>query len=137
MSAMLAQMPATLPRRPIAPGSTWTSTMDVSLGATPETKGTATLAATFTFDSLSRSKELAFLSVHGRLMREPPDPRGKEGDVIETSGTLTGQVLVDLRRGWITDARTTIAVRSLVIPGNSAKPPMRVRMTISQWMRAM
>jgi hypothetical protein len=136
VGAMFAQMPATLPRKAITPGSSWNSSMIVSLSGTPDTKGTATLLATFRFDSLSPSGELAFLSVRGRLTREPPETRGK-ADLVETSGTVTGYVLVDRRRGWITDARTTIAVRSLVIPADPGKPPMRVLMTISQWMRAM
>jgi len=137
VGSMIAQLPATLPRRPIVPGATWTSATDISLLGAADSKGTAKLTATFRFDSLSRSGELAFLSVRGRLTREPPEQRGKRTDAVQTSGTLTGQVLVDRRRGWITDARTTMAMRSLVIPADASKPPMRVRMTISQWVRAM
>ncbi|HSA54554.1 MAG TPA: hypothetical protein VLE53_02570 [Gemmatimonadaceae bacterium] len=135
--AMLAQMPATLPRRPITTGTTWTSAMDVPLAGTTDGKGTTTLTATFRFDSLSRSGELAFLSVRGRLSRSATGTRDGAASISETSGTMTGSVLVDRRRGWITDARTTIALRSLVIPAAKEKPPMRVQVTISQWMRVM
>jgi hypothetical protein len=133
-----AQMPATLPRRPIEPGTSWTSSMRVPLASSVDPKGVATLTATFTFDSLSRSGELAFLSLRGRLMKGDETPgSARDGSQVETSGTVLGTVLIDRRRGWITDARTTFSLQSLFSPADPSKPPMRVRMTISQWMRAM
>lgn len=132
-------MPATLPSRPIAPGTSWSSVLQVPLASSVDPKGTATLVATFTFDSLSRSGELAFLSLHGRLTKaeqegtSPTEPR----NLVETSGTVVGHVMLDRRRGWITDARTTFSLLSLVSPADPTKPAVRVKMTISQWLRAM
>lgn len=137
-AGLLAQMPATLPQKPIAPGETWSSAMDVPLGTGGDDgRGTATLTATFRFDSLSRSGELAFLSVRGRLIRSSTSAREGVASIVESSGSVTGHVLVDRRRGWITEARTTVLVRSLVIPADRGRPPMRVEMTISQWLRVM
>ncbi len=140
VGGMLAEMPATLPAHPVVPGATWTRTVAIPLLGTPDPSGAATLTAIFQFDSLSRSGELAFLSLRGRLTRGPTESKGDKGrvaEVVQTSGTVIGHVLVDRRRGWITDARTTISLRSLVTPADRNKPPMRVRVTISQWMRAM
>ena len=137
-SPVAATMPATLPSRSIAPGATWNSVLQVPLASSVDPKGTATLVATFTFDSLSKSGELAFISLKGRLMKSDVDatpPSGRSS--VETSGTVEGQVLLDRRRGWITDARTTFSLFSLVTPADPAKAPVRVRMTISQWLRAM
>ncbi len=138
-STLQSTMPATLPSRPITPGTEWTSVIQVPLASSVDPKGTATLSATFTFDSLSKSGELAFISVRGRLMKENSDPSPPTGgrSHVETSGTVTGTVLLDRRRGWITDARTTFSLLSLVTPADQSKPPMRVKMTISQWLRAM
>jgi len=138
-AALASHMPATLPSRPIVPGATWTSVLQVPLASSVDPKGSATLVATFTFDSLSRSGELAFLSLRGRLMKAENDsPAPSTGrSVVETSGTVLGQVLLDRRRGWITDARTTFSLLSLVTHADPTKPPVRVRMTISQWLRAM
>jgi hypothetical protein len=135
--AMIVQMPATLPRRAITPGATWSSSMEVPLTSTSDAKGTATLTATFHFDSLSRSGQFAYLSVRGRLTRSASGSTGGGASVVETSGSMRGSVLVDRRRGWITEARTTISVYSLVVPSAGNKPPMRVRMTISQWMKVL
>ena len=138
-STLTTAMPATLPARAIAPGTEWTSVIQVPLASSVDPKGTAKLSATFTFDSLSKSGELAFLSVRGRLMKSDTDPAPASGNrtTVETSGTVTGTVLLDRRRGWITDARTTFSLLSLVTSADPSKPPVRVRMTISQWLRAM
>jgi len=138
-SPVTASMPATLPMRPIAPGASWNSVLQVPLASSVDPKGTATLVATFTFDSLSKSGELAFISLKGRLMKADVDatPPTVGRSTVETSGTVEGQVLLDRRRGWITDARTTFSLFSLVTPADPAKAPMRVKMTISQWLRAM
>jgi len=135
--ALISQMPATLPRRPITPGTSWTRSMEIPLAGTLGVRGMATLSATFRFDSLSKSGELAFISVRGRLSRGASEQKQGVTEVVETSGTLTGEVLVDRRRGWITDARTTMSLRSLVLPTSGDRPPVRVKLTISQWMRAM
>ena len=138
-AALATQMPATLPTRPINRGTTWSSNLSVPLASSVDPGGTAILVAQFTFDSLSRSGELAFLSLRGRLMKsETEDKEKKNGQsVVETSGTVVGSVTLDRRRGWITDARTTFSLYSLVTSADGSKPPVRVRMTISQWMRAM
>ena len=136
VGALIAQMPATLPRKAIAPGTTWTRSMEIPLATASQPQGTGTLTATFQFDSLSRNGELAFLSIRGRLTRSTGEPTKRGSEVVESSGTISGQVLVDRRRGWITDARTTLSVRSLVTHADG-KPPMRIRMVVSQWLRAM
>ncbi len=133
-----AHLPATLPVEPIKPGSSWESRMQVPLASSVDPGGVATLSATFTFDSLSASGELAFLSLHGKVSKQTDSPPpGGETRVVETAGTVTGQILVDRRRGWITEARTAFVLQSLVVSEGNRKPPMRVRMTISQWLRAM
>lgn len=133
-----SHMPATLPSRAIQPGTSWNSVLQVPLASSIDPKGTATLVATFTFDSLSRSGELAFLSLRGRLTKAEPEGAPTDArNSVETSGTVVGHVMLDRRRGWITDARTTFSLLSLVSHADPAKPPVRVKMTISQWLRAM
>jgi hypothetical protein len=137
VGAMIAQMPATLPRKPIVLGATWGRVMEVPMSGALGTRGTMRLTATFKFDSLSKSGELAFLSMRGRLTRDGAEATGREKETVEAAGTVTGQMLVDRRRGWITEARTTISVHSLIVPSEANRPAMKVRMTITQWMRAM
>jgi hypothetical protein len=138
-TSLAAAMPATLPSRAISPGTSWNAVLQVPLASSADPKGTATLVAMFNFDSLSRSGELAFLSLRGRLRKAESDgtvPADGQS-LVETSGTVEGQVMLDRRRGWITDARTTFSLLSLVTPADPSKPTIRVKTTISQWLRAM
>lgn len=135
--AMILQLPATLPRKPIVPGASWSSAMDVPLTTSLDANSGATLTATFHFDSVGKSGHLAYLSVRGRLTRSASGSRGTAASVVETSGSMRGHVIVDRRRGWIVDARTEVTVYSLVVRPAANKPPMRVRMVISQWMRVL
>lgn len=141
VGSLLSQLPATLPAEPIAPGTTWNRSVDIPLAAAPDGKANATLTATFRFDSLSRSGEFAFLSMKGRLVRSGPMQKPATGGVtegfVQTSGNVTATLMLDRRRGWIADARTVIALRSLVTGRGKDSPPLRVRMKITQWMRVM
>ncbi|MEO6446082.1 MAG: hypothetical protein ABIZ91_02310 [Gemmatimonadaceae bacterium] len=142
VGSLLSQLPATLPAEPVSPGSTWNRAVEIPLAATPDGKATATLTATFRFDSLSRTGEFAYLSMRGRLVRSGPMPAsagegGRSQGFVQTSGSVTGNMLIDRRRGWITDARTVIDLRSLVSPAGKDSAPIRVRMKITQWMRVM
>lgn len=138
-SPVASHMPATLPSRAIQPGTSWNSVLQVPLASSVDPRGTATLVATFTFDSLSRSGELAFLSLRGRLTKADQEGASSTDarNLVETSGTVIGSVMLDRRRGWITDARTTFSLLSLVSHADPTKPAVRVKMTISQWLRAM
>jgi hypothetical protein len=138
VGSLLSQLPATLPRDAVAPGATWNRSVDIPLAATPDGRSTATLTAAFRFDSLSRSGEYAYLSMKGRLVRSGPmTGRAREGGFVQTSGTVNAHLILDRRRGWIADARTVIALRSLVTGDGKESGPLRVRMQITQWMRVM
>lgn len=144
VGTLLSQLPATLPAEPIAPGATWNRSVDLPLAAAPDGKASATLTATFRFDSLSRTGEYAYLSMKGRLVRSGPMQGGASGGAgsapggfVQTSGNVTATLLLDRRRGWIAEARSVIALRSLVTGRGKDSPPLRVRMKITQWMRVM
>ncbi len=133
---LFSQLPATLPEEALAPGASWTRVVEIPLPATPDGRATATLNATFVFDSLSRSGEFAHLSVRGRLLRAGALPGGN-GGYVQTSGDVSGKILLDRRRGWISDARTVVTLRSLVSTRDNKSPPVRVRVKITQWMRVL
>lgn len=141
VGSLLSQLPATLPAEPVAPGASWNRSVDIPLAAAPDGKANARLTATFRFDSLSRNGEFAFLSMKGRLVRSGPmqssTAGGKSDGFVQTSGNVSATLLLDRRRGWIADARTVIALRSLVTGRGKDSPPLRVRMQITQWMRVM
>lgn len=136
VGTFLSQLPASLPREPVAPGASWARSMEIPMSPVSDARGSATMSADFVFDSLTRGGDMAYLSVRGRLTRRAIPPKGSAAPTVEMSGTMTGTVVVDRRRGWITEARSQISVRSLLTVAESGQAPVRVRLKITQWMRA-
>jgi hypothetical protein len=138
LRALFAQMPATLPRTPVAVGDTWTRTMDLPGPAAGGARSASALTATFRLDSLSRRGQLAHLSMRGALSRRAGAAELPEGMKYEMAGLVSGTIAVDRRRGWMTDARTTLTVNSTVtLPRGAGAEPMKVHMKVTQWLRAM
>ena len=96
----------------------------------------------FPADSLSRTGDVAFISMKGSLSRISLPGVVAPAAGYETSGTLSGTIQIDRRLGWITDSRSTIQVRSTIAAASASKGqaqrgPMLVRTRITQWIRAM
>lgn len=132
VGSLFSQLPATLPSEPMLPGASWVRAVALPLAPVGDGKATANLNATFVFDSLSG--EYAYLSVRGRLVRSGP-VAGQKNAFVQTAGEVTGKILIDLRRGWIADARSAVTLRSLI--SADRQPTQRVRVRITQWMRVM
>lgn len=136
LNAIFSQMPATLPNTPVAVGQRWSRVMVAPIDPALGGKGNGgKLQATFRLDSLSKNGESAFVSVVGTLSRPPSSKDGWA--TLTLSGSLTGGLVIDRRRGWINDARMSYAVRSVVTPntGSNAEA-MHFRMKVTQWVRA-
>lgn len=136
LTALFAQMPATLPRGAVEVGRSWSRVMLAPIGSTPGTKPESggKVQATFTLDSLARNAELAFVSLVGTLSRPPSAKNGWA--TLTMSGSMTGGLVVDRRRGWISEARMTYLVRSVVTPvAGDSSAAIRFRMKVTQWMR--
>lgn len=126
MSQLFAQMPAMLPRDPVKVGAKWVKEMLVPATGLPGAGGT--LRASFRLDSLSSDGDFAYVTISGVL--EPP----KGMTSAELGGTMSGGLVVDRRRGWLSDARTTMMLWSRVVAGVGAEP-MAFRMRVSQRVR--
>jgi hypothetical protein len=137
---MFGEMPAMLSRAAIMVGEKWNQEMQIPLSGEPGALGS--VRATFQLDSLSRTGDIAFISMKGSLSRIHLPRAVSPGAGYETSGTLTGTIQIDRRLGWVTDSRSTIVVRSTVAAGAQSKGeprrgPMVVRTRITQWIRAL
>jgi hypothetical protein len=125
-------MPAVLPRRPIAVGERWQREMPLPSAGPLGAPGNAQVRAEFRLDSLSRSGELAFVSMHGQIAS---DGGARSVDV---TGSMTGAMQVDRARGWMTDSYFTLLLRSMVspLPGTGMQP-MRFVTKVTQRLRTM
>src|SRR5690606_4169822 len=95
----------------------------------------STVHATFRLDSLGTRKGMAFISMRGSITREIAAERGKS-NAVETIGSITGGMVVDAYRGWITDSRTAITVKSKLSPVSAQSAPMHFQLRMTQRMRA-
>lgn len=92
--------------------------------------------ATFRLDSLGTRRGLAFISMRGSITREHEMARGQE-KMVDSIGSITGGLVVDAFRGWITDSRTSITVKSHLGPASAQSSPMRFQLKMTQRMRAL
>ena len=127
-----ARLPGTLPQEPVAVGTSWTRELTMPFGANTSLGDGGRVRVTFTLDSLGGSGgAVAYVSMSGALARSGTAQRGVH---VATSGTMTGRIVVDLKRGWMTDSRATYAMVSTMraAPGTPKARPMELRVTIMQ-----
>jgi len=133
LQAMLGAMPAVLPAKAVNVAEAWTRDLPLPAdGAIPAPAGT--LRAVFTLDSITANGDLAWISIRGRLIVARPAPGEAAASVQQLSGGLTGTLLLDRRRGWITESRARVTMESLVsVPGGGT--PLLVKVLVTQTMR--
>ncbi|HEX5580078.1 MAG TPA: hypothetical protein VFX39_00785, partial [Gemmatimonadaceae bacterium] len=136
-SALVAQMPATLPKGELEIGDSWRHAVQVPIPGLPTGAPTGTLIATFRLDSLSRYGDVAYVSMRGSLARPAGGVALPQGGRYESTGTVIGQLEVDRRRGWLTGMRATVSVRSVLTPPPGVDAaPMHVSTLVKQWLRS-
>jgi hypothetical protein len=133
VSEAMASMPAVFPHRSVAIGERWRREMPlVSSNPLGGAGPGAHVRAEFRLDSLGRHGELAYVSMRGEIV--PDDDRLGP----DLSGRMSGEMQVDRRRGWMTDARFTLVVMSMVAsPAGAAAAPMRFLTKVTQRLRTM
>ena len=133
----LSLIPAALPKEAVEVGSTWTREMSLpgttSIGGAPG----GHLTATFRLDSLTHGGDLAFISLHGEML---PDQHAERSSVAPRlqKGVVTGTLLLDRKRGWLTDSRFDISAQStLAPPSGSDSSVMHFTMRVTQRVRTL
>ena len=132
LAEAMAAMPAVFPRRPVQVGEQWNRELPLPSGGPLGTRGSGRVNAAFRFDSLDQAGNVAFVSMRGAIV---PDP---DNQGMRLSGEVTGSMQLDRKRGWMTDSRFTVLVRSLVTPPpSSGLAPMRFVTRVTQRLRTM
>jgi hypothetical protein len=135
-AAALTRLPGTLPDTPVKVGDTWTRDLalpwGVGGGSSPFSAG-GKVGVVFRLDSVTQHGTLAYISMRGALARSGVSQAGAH---VNSSGTMTGRLRVDLRRGWMTESRAEFAMVTTWLPTQGSKTkPMQLRVTITQWLR--
>lgn len=133
---VLGAMPSVLPSTPVKPGDTWMRALPLPAdGARGEAgSGVATLRASFRLDSLTDNGDRAWISLHGRMTPARTAPVSGEITVSPMTGSLTGMLVLDRRRGWLDRSQATVEMESVVeTPGGGE--PLLVRVRVVQLMQ--
>jgi hypothetical protein len=136
LQSVFSQLPATFPRHQVSVGGTWKQRIPIPDAAQGQIGGT--LEAVLRLDSLTKRGKLAHISMRGTLTRDSVATLRPNGSRLTMTGTVTGFMVLDRGRGWVTDAWTEMAVRSQMDPpAGSALPPVKMRMRLVQRLNAM
>jgi hypothetical protein len=131
-------MPAALPRGPVQVGYTWSREMPLpGRGRIAPGGGSANgwLHTKFRLDSLSRSGKIAYVSMRGEMNPER-DPGAAHGAGPELeNGSVSGTMLFDRTRGWLTESQFTIVAHSIVRVPGSEDTVMRFETRVTQRMK--
>lgn len=133
-AAVLPLSPATLPSRAVRVGDRWHGTLPVPPGGPFGPGARGTLDATYRLDSLARDGDMAWISLRGVFVPGADEPAAGGRRV---TGTVTGTLLLDRRRGWLADSRITIVMRSRVPGDSTTGGPMAFDMRITQHLHTM
>lgn len=126
----MSAMPAVFPKKPMAVGQQWTREMPLPGGGPLGPRGAGHVRATFRLDSLEKGGSLAFVSMRGEILAD------SAGKGMELSGSVTGSMLLDRARGWMTDSRFIVTVRSIMAPPSSLGiGPMKFVTRVTQRLR--
>jgi hypothetical protein len=130
---LVSVMPASFPKDPVAVGEIWFREMPIASGASLGMPVGGVVRAVFRLDSVSRAGELAYVSMRGALEQQPALLQGAAASSL--AGSVTGTIVVNRRRGWLSESRFLVEMRTTVA-GRSVAPtaPMQFQMKITQHM---
>jgi hypothetical protein len=128
----MAAMPAVFPHRAVSVGERWEREMPLPSAGALGAGSSGLVHAKFRLDSLGRNGELAYVSMRGEIVSEA-NARG-----LQLAGNVTGAMRLDRVRGWMTDSRFSVLIRSLFTPpAGSGMVPMQYVTKLTQHLRTM
>jgi len=128
----MAAMPPVFPHRAVKVGERWEREMPLPAGGPLGANSSAHVRAGFRLDSLGRNGEIAYVSMQGEIV---PDELAKG---LQIAGNVSGSIRVDRVRGWLTESRFSILMKSIFTPPpSSGMPPMHFVTKVTQHLRTM
>jgi hypothetical protein len=129
VSDLVAVMPASFPREPLAVGDTWMRQMPIPPSAQFGIPLGGLVRARFRLDSLSPGGSLAYVSMRGTV-------ESASGRPDSAGGNVSGSMVVNRRRGWLLESRFLVLLRaSVVSPGAAAASTTNFRVKVTQHLR--
>lgn len=114
VAQVVALIPPAFPKAAINVGESWIREMAMPAGEQFGAQLPGKLYVTFRFDSLTHGGDWAFISMRGEL-HPAPAPALTAGPTVE-KGVVTGTMLLDQKRRWLTESWFSIVMNSVVTP---------------------
>ena len=128
----MSAMPAVFPKKPVTVGDQWMRDMPLPSGGPMGARGSGHVRATFHLDSLRKGGAIGYVSMRGDIVGDSTSQGG------ELSGSISGTMQLDRARGWMTDSRFLVILRSVVKPPlATGLAPMRFVTRVTQRLRTM
>ena len=133
-SELVALMPAALPTHPVEVGDSWSRSIPMVVARAARE---GVVHASFRLDSVSRDGSLAYISMRGDMKRDSVPAGPPRGSRMSVTGTVNGALLLDRRRGWLTESNFAVVLRTTMVPAAAGAYPMRFLTHITQRMRTL
>lgn len=127
---LVSLMPASFPRGSVTIGDTWLREMPIPPGGASGVP--MMVRAAIRLDSISTDYDVAYLSMRGNVVETDT-----AGNHAGPTGRVSGSMVVDRRRGWLSASRFTFTLRTLVASADAAAPPSQVLIRVIQQMRVL
>jgi hypothetical protein len=132
VSDLIAVMPASFPSKAVSVGESWMREMPVPTGDLLGIPEGSVVRSKFRLDSVSAEGELAFVSMSGTLVAAATKPM-LEG----VSGTVTGTLVVNRKRGWLSESSFQLTLKSVAQSNGKADPARKFSVKVTQSMRVL
>jgi hypothetical protein len=129
VAELVSVMPASFPRASVAIGDTWLREVPIPPAASFGVPLGGVVKAAFRLDSVSTDGHNAYLTLRGTVVQ----PGSTPADKGMITGSLNGNMIVDRHRGWLSESRFLVQMRTTVTPVGA--PPMDFRVKVTQHMR--
>jgi hypothetical protein len=136
VAEVVSLMPAAFPKGRIHVGESWNREMPLPTGAQFGAQLSGKLHVTFRLDSLTHGGNWAFVSMRGEM--QPASGPGAASGMVLEKGIVDGTMLVDQKRGWLTESWFNIVVSSVTTPpASTGILSMHVQVRVTQHMQTL
>ena len=136
VAQVVSLMPTTFPKGAINIGESWMRDMALPVGNGLGAQVAGRLHVTFRLDSVTRSGELAFVSMRGEM--QPASGPGAASAAVLEKGLVNGTMVIDQKRGWLAESWFSIGMNSAMsLPATTGVASMRMQMRITQHMQTL
>jgi hypothetical protein len=134
VSDLVSVMPASFPSKPVAVRESWTREMPVPAGESLGIPAGSVMRARFRLDSVSADRNLAWVAMTGTLVPAARAASAARPARDTVAGSVSGSMVVDRKRGWLSESRFRLVLTSSVARSDKAGDATHFTVRVTQTM---